>query len=229
MAVTGAARGASVEFSTWSSFADVLAAAREQNIPVVAVDIPIGLPGTERRSADVKAHAMLGPRRSSLFWTPPLCVLQADSYGEANRLSRERAGKGLSKQFYGLMPKIREARASLPKESFCLSARPRAAEVHPEVSFTVLAGAPMPFPKKNKKDSTDRRGAEQRLAALTDYFPNIADALRAPLAATPKAALDDVLDAAAAAWTARRIASGEALCLGEGEFDETGYPMNIWA
>ena len=40
MAVTGAARGASVEFSTWSSFADVLAAAREQNIPVVAVDIP---------------------------------------------------------------------------------------------------------------------------------------------------------------------------------------------
>ena len=46
MAVTGAARGASVEFSTGSSFADVLAAAREQNIPVVAVDIPIGLPGT---------------------------------------------------------------------------------------------------------------------------------------------------------------------------------------
>ena len=228
MAVTGAARGASVEFSTWSSFADVLAAAREQKIPVVAVDIPIGMPGTERRTADVKAHAMLGTRRSSLFWTPPLCVLHADSYGEANRLSRERAGKGLSKQFYGLMPKIREARASLPKESFCLSARLRAAEVHPEVSFTVLAGAPMPFPKKNKKDSTDRRGAEQRRAALTDDFPNIADALRAPLAGTPNAALDDVLDSAAAAWTARRIASGDALCLGEGEFDETGYPMNIW-
>ena len=229
MAVAGASCGASVEFFTRSSFADVLAAACEQDIAVVAVDIPIGLPSTERRTADVKAHAMLGPRRSSLFWTPPLCVLQADSYGEANRLARERAGKGLSKQFYGLMPKIREVRASLPKESFCLSAYPRVAEVHPEVSFTVLAGAPMPFPKKSTKDGTDRRGAEQRLAALADHFPSIANALQAPLAATPKAALDDVLDAAAAAWTARRIASGEALCLGEGEFDETGYPMNIWA
>ena len=227
-AVTGAASGVSVAFSTWSSFADVLTVAREQKIAVVAVDIPIGLRGTERRTADVKARAMLGPRRSSLFWTPPLCVLHADSYEEANRLSRECAGEGLSKQFYGLMPKIKEVRALLDMESSCLSTHPRVAEVHPEVSFTVLAGAPMSFAKKNKRDSTDRRGAEQRLAALTDHFPNIADALRAPLAGTPKAALDDVLDAAAAAWTARRIATGEALCLGEGEVDETGHPMNIW-
>jgi len=46
-------------------------------------------------------------------------------------------------------------------------------------------------------------------------------------AGAPKAALDDVLDAAAAAWTARRIASDDAICLGESEFDETGYPMHI--
>ena len=228
MAVTGAASDASVEFSTWSSFADVLTAASERNIAVVAVDIPIGFRGTERRTADVKARAMLGPRWPSLFWTPPLCVLQANSYEEANRLSRERAGEGLSTQFYGLMPKIKEVRASLDMGASRLSTHPLVAEVHPEVSFTVLAGAPMSFAKKNKKDRTDKRGAEQRLAALTDHFPNIADALRAPLADTPKAALDDVLDAAAAAWTARRIASGDAICLGEGEFDETGHPMHIW-
>ena len=228
MAVTGAASGAPVAFSTSSSFTDVLAAACEQDLAAVAVDIPIGLRGTERRTADVRARAMLGRRWPSLFWTPPLCVLHADSYEEANRLSRECADEGLSMQFYGLMPKVREVRATLDERSFRPSARPRVAEVHPEVSFTVLTGAPMSFPKKNPKDRTDRRGAEERLPVLTDYFPNIADALRAPLVGRPKAALDDVLDAAAAAWTARRILSGDAICLGEGEFDETGYPMHIW-
>ena len=228
IAITGAEHGTPIEFSTWSSFADVSAAACEQDTFTMAVDIPVGLPGAERRAADLEAHAMLGPRRSSLFWTPPVRVLRADSHEDANRLSRECAGMGVSKQFYGLIPKIREVRAQLDKESFCPSTRPRVVEVHPEVSFTLLTGTPMSFPKKNPKDRTDRRGAEQRLAALIDHFPNIADALRAPLAGTPKAALDDVLDAAAAAWTARRIVSGEAVCLGEGEFDATGYPMNIW-
>ena len=52
-------------------------------------------------------------------------------------------------QFYGLMPKVREVRATLDERSFRPSARPP--EVHPEVSFTVLAGAPMSFPKKNPK------------------------------------------------------------------------------
>ena len=44
----------------------------------------------------------------------------------------------------------------------------------------------------------------------------------------PRPGRDDRLDAAAAAWTARRLASGAADCLGAGEYDDTGYPMNIW-
>ena len=229
MAVTGAERGAPVGFSVWRSFGELWAEACAQRIAVVAVDMPIGLPDMERRTADAEARARLGPRRSSLFWTPPLCVLDADGHAEANRRSRELTGWGMSAQSYNLLPKIREVREALSAESCAPLARPRAAEVHPETSFALSAGAPMPLPKRNPKDNTDRRGAEQRLAALTDHFPNIAEALRAPLAGAPKAALDDVLDAAAAAWTARRIASGQALCLGEGEFDATGYPMNIWA
>ena len=38
----------------------------------------------------------------------------------------------------------------------------------------------------------------------------------------------DLFDAAAAAWTARRIASELAEDLGDGEVDEDGYPMSIW-
>lgn len=40
---------------------------------------------------------------------------------------------------------------------------------------------------------------------------------------------DDVLDAGAAAWSARRIANGEAKSLPEGpERDEHGRPIAIW-
>ena len=222
MAVTAAERGASVGFSVWRSFGDLWAEACGQRIAVVAVDMPIGLPDIERRTADVEARALLGPRRSSLFWTPPLCVLDADDHAEANGRSRARTDWGLSVQSFNLLPKIREVREALSAESFAPLARPRAAEVHPETSLVLLAGAPMRASKRTQS------GVDERLAALEGIFPNTADVVQGPIRSSPRASLDDRLDALAAAWTARRIASGEAICLGEGEFDATGYPMHIW-
>ena len=223
MAISGAVSGTPVEFSVWISFRDLWVEASRLNIAVVAVDMPIGLPGLARRSADAKARELLGPRRSSLFWTPPMCVLGAHDHAEANRRSRERTGWGLSTQSFNLMPKIREVRDALPAGSLGLSARPRACEVHPETSFAVLAGAPMRFSKRTLS------GLDERLAVLSGVFAHISDALRTPLPGPPRPTPQDLLDAAAAAWTARRIASGEANCLGEGEFDATVYPMHIWA
>ena len=72
-------------------------------------------------------------------------------------------------------------------------------------------------------------GVADRLTALVGEFPNVVEA--AVLTAhpgPPSPTHQDLLDAAAAAWTARRIVSCQAVCLGEGEFDATGYPMNIW-
>ena len=121
------------------------------------------------------------------------------------------------------MPKIRELRATLTPEDFAPAARPRAVEVHPESSFVRLAGAPMTASKRKLT------GIQERLAALSELFPNISEAaLTAPLPGPPTPALDDLLDAAVAAWTARRIVAGEAACLGVGEQDETGYPMHLW-
>ena len=222
MAVAGTSRGAPVEFSSWRSFGDLWAEACVQDIAVVAVDMPVGLPGVERRTADAEARAMLGPRRSSLFWTPPLCVLEAGDHTEANRRSREGTGWGVSAQSFNLLPKIREVREALSTESFASLARPRTAEVHPETSFALLAGAPMRSSKRTQA------GIEERVAGLERVFPNVGDAVLGPLQGPPRASPDDRLDAVAAAWTARRIASGDAICLGEGEFDATGYPMNIW-
>ena len=222
MAVTGTAYGSSVKFSVSDSFRDLWAEARAHDVAVVAVDMPIGMPDAERRTADVKARAMLGPRRSSLFWTPPLCVLGADGHAEASHRSRERTGWGLSAQSFNLLPKIREVREELSNEWFAPTARPRAAEVHPETSFALLAGSPMAVSKRSQS------GVEERLAVLEGIFANIDDAVGMPLEGSPRVTMDDRLDAAAAAWTARRIASHDALCLGEGEADEIGYPMHIW-
>ena len=226
MAVTGVADGSAVEFSVWPTLGELWAEAGARGLLVVAVDMPVGLPGPERRTADIEARGLLGPRRSSLFWTPPLSVLDATDHAEANRRSREYTDRGISAQTFNLMPKIRELRAALAPGDFEPAARPRAVEVHPESSFVRLAGAPMSSSKRKLA------GIQERLAALAEVFPDISGtALLTPLpktAGSPTPTPDDLLDAAAAAWTARRIVTGAAACLGAGEYDETGYPMHIW-
>ncbi len=223
MAVTDVAGGSPVEFSAWSTLGELWSDATARRLQVVAVDMPVGLPDAERREADLEARRLLGARRSSLFWTPPLCVLDAADHAEANRRSWDETGRGISVQAFNLMPKIRELRDTLAPDDFAPEARPRAVEVHPESSFVRLAGRPMAESKR------EQGGRQQRLETLGDEFPNIAEAaVAAPPAGPPRPALDDLLDAAAAAWTARRIVAGDAECLGVGEQDETGYPMHIW-
>ena len=219
MAVTGTASGSPVAFNLHDSFAAVWAEARSRGAVAVGVDMPIGLPGQERRQSDIQARELLGPRRSSLFWTPPLCVLDAADHAEANRLSKESTGRGLSIQAFHLMPKVREVRAVLAPEDLSPQSRTQAAEVHPETSFAVLAGQPMSVSKRQPV------GQAERMAALAPEFDNLGTVPPSLRGAT----LDDLLDAAAAAWTARRMAAGTAMVLGQGELDETGYPMAIWA
>ncbi len=90
--------------------------------------------------------------------------------------------------------------------------------MHPEVSFTVLAGKPMACHKSKPE------GRAERLASLRTVFPDIDDH-PAKLAG---ASDDDVLDAFVAAWTARRYASGTHLQLG-GDTDERGLRMEMIA
>lgn len=219
MAVTSTAPDSPVTFSLWPCFADVWTEARSRELLAVGVDMPVGLPATELRRSDIEARELLGPRRSSLFWTPPLGVLDAADHAEANSLSKSTTDRGLSIQAFHLLPKVREVRAVLTPDDLAAEARPQAAEVHPETSFAVLAGQPMSASKR------EPAGQAERLAVLTPAFGNL-DAAPAPL---PGAALDDLLDAAAAAWTARRMATGIAQYLGQDEFDDTGYPMAILA
>lgn len=219
MAVTATTPGSPVAFSVWPSFADVWGQARSQRLLAVGVDMPIGLPGKDLRRSDVEARELLGPRRSSLFWTPPLCVLNAADHAEANHQARAHTGRGLSIQAFHLLPKVREVRDVLTPEDFAPHAQPQAAEVHPETSFTMLAGRPMSTSKRQQS------GQAERIAVLAPEFSSLAEVPTSP----PGATIDDLLDAAAAAWTARRMAGDTAMCLGQGEADDTGYPMSIMA
>lgn len=160
---------------------------------VFAVDIPIGLPERGARLADAEARRFIGPRASSVFPAPIRLAVEAATYAEALNAARQLCGKGLSKQSYALRLKILEADTSARSEA-------RVYEVHPEVSFRAMAGRPLRFPKRTWAGIVDRR--ELLVAAGIIVPADIGDAGRGPA--------DDVLDAAAAAWSAQRIATGTA-------------------
>ena len=86
----------------------------------------------------------------------------------------------------------------------CAATDDRIYEVHPEVSFTQMNGAPLAYTKKSWHGQADRL----RLLAVAGI--TIPDDL-GPVGSIPP---DDIIDAAAAAWSAMRIANGDAGCLG---------------
>ena len=236
MAISGVGDHSPVGFVVWSSFAVLWSHACKAGYLVVAVDMPIGLPSEGHRAADLEARAELGSRtskkqvgRESVFYAPPPFTLEIDDHAEANKLSYSRSSRGLSSQAHALRKKISEVRRALQPGDFHDSALPRAAEVHPEVCFKRMAGRPMSFKK------SCQAGVAERLEVLKAAFPNIVDsAMLASIPSTPEPdmlcpGLDDVLDAVAAAWTARRLATpGSADDLGDGKPDEDRYPMTIW-
>lgn len=188
---------------------------------VVAIDIPIGLPARAPRACDAAARARLGPRRASVFPAPPRAALGATTHAEANAAARAATGRGLSVQAFHLLPKIREVDAALRADE---TLRARVVEVHPELSFAVWAGAPMAHPKARAEGRAARR------ALVAARFG--ADALDAARARYPRSAVgeDDLLDAFAALWSARRIAAGEHERLPAGReapTDAAGLPMRI--
>jgi predicted RNase H-like nuclease len=171
----------------------------------IGVDIPIGLPADDAlpRPADGACRAFVGPRRGSVFPTPPRAALLASSYAEARRVL-----PSLSAQSYALRRKILEVDAALTDRVF---------EVHPEASFAAMGTAPMTHPKRTWNGLMERRAL---LAAAGIEIPGDLPGC--------DAAADDVLDAAAVAWTAARKVRGEARTLPEEPPWDGGRAVAIW-
>jgi predicted RNase H-like nuclease len=168
----------------------------------IAVDIPIGMPEAPGRDADRAAREFVGDRRSSVFPTFPSAVLECASYDEARTFCTDRGWPKPSVQSFGLRHRILEIAPLAVRDE-------RVFEVHPEVSFRELVGHTL-APKRTAV------GAAQRQLALSRAGIDLPD-LPYPT--------DDVLDAAVAAWSAWRFASGEALSLPEGHTTRIGA---IW-
>ena len=185
---------------------------RSGAIVAAGIDMPIGLPSHSRRTSDAGLRVHLGARRSSLFPTPPRAVLDAVDYHDALARARDATGVGLSKQAWNLVAKIRELDALMTPEL-----QPRVSEAHPESSFTELAGTPLATRK------TTAEGRDERMRLLLPSFADIGEHLARHVAVAA-----DVLDAFAAAWTARRMADGTARWFGDdGERDARGLRMTV--
>ena len=162
---------------------------------VVGIDMPLGLLASGWRAADGEARRRLGVRQSSIFAIPPASVWEQADYQAALAECRRVTGHGFSIQAWGLRPKLLEAggyRRRGPQRLY---------EVHPELSFACLAGGPLPEPKHRPA------GQELRRSLLA------AAGLEIPDDPAWRRAAADVVDAAAVAWTAGRIAAGRATVL----------------
>lgn len=171
----------------------------------IFVDIPIGLPkGVERRPCDVEARRVMrgSDRVNSVFTTPSRGVLRAETFEEANRISWEIAARGVSRQTWGIIPKIREMDKLIRNSPKALNI---VREVHPEICFWALAGGKPMSHSKKKRAGGKNIGIEERLDVLKCFRPTIRDDYRKIRQKfyLGHVARDDILDAMAAAITAQ--------------------------
>lgn len=165
---------------------------------VVAIDIPIGF---GPRRADGAARSFLKGAASTVFTTPSREVLEIP-FGP---------GLGVSAQSHALGQRIIHVTELAQRD-------PRVYEVHPEVCFRAMnGGVPLRYRKKSAG------GALERVALLADAGIHLER-----VSASAMAPLDDVLDAAAGAWSAARISAGEARTLPEMPDEIDGRQIAIW-
>jgi predicted RNase H-like nuclease len=189
-------------------------AAADGPMQVIGIDIPIGLADNSLRQADLLARKAAGARWASVFVTPVRAALALADYQQASALNRKLAGSGISRQAFNLRDKILQVDGWLP------SAPCAVVEVHPELSFAELAGAPLTDSKSTWAGAVCRR---QLLgAAGIEVSGDLGLSGR-------KVGVDDVLDAAAVAWTAARVARGAARCVPDPpERFSDGIAAAIW-
>ncbi len=248
--VVGVSDGQFAGAAKLATFDEVLTVA--QDAVAIGVDIPIGLLPDGMRVCDSLARKYVGARRASVFLTPPRKSLEATSYKEANALSRMLTERGLSKQAYALRAKILEVELALendrvdtPKSQDSAEhaqlrrrlrkyARPKAmgrrrkgqlpsgrvVEVHPECSFRLMAGEDLAHNKRSYNGMMKRRELLEREGI----------SIPIELEEIGRVAVDDVFDAAAAAWSAHRYARGKAKSLPPRELWqwEGRRPIAIW-
>jgi predicted RNase H-like nuclease len=190
---------------------------------VIAVDMPIGLPKYSGRNVEPIARQILKGKASSVFSVPARAAIQDDqlTYQQACDVNMKHSvpTKKFSMQSFMIFPKIRELDRLITPEL-----QTRVHEVHPEVSFAVMNGMKAVLSKK----STGEGRAKRISLLIAAGFPW--DALSGPSYLKKFVADNDIVDACACAWSARRIFERRALCIpSQPESDDRGLSMSIKA
>lgn len=209
----------------FEAFSDILR--HSPQIAILAVDMPIGLPGRigpDGRGPEKAVRKHLGMRQSSVFSVPSRAAVFANDYDQAcaNSLQTSDPPRKVSKQCFYLFPKIREIDAQMSP-----ALETQVYEVHPELAFWRLNGErEMSLPKKIKSRSNPDGLDLRRDLLVSKGLP------QAFLDQTPPRGCgrDDLLDAAANSLIAERILIGAAEPFPKDyERDGMGLRMAIWA
>lgn len=190
----------------------------------VYIDIPIGLrvDGSLGRRCDTDARKLLGsPRASSVFTPPARPSIYSDDYQTGSATNFSLTGRELSRQAWGIVPKIKEVDQLIQSDS---KARDLLVEVHPELVFWSLNHQrPMQYNKKKPAGRAERLEVLRRWLPTTDEIYE--DALSSYL--RKNVASDDILDALAAA-VAGYVSRGKITNVPDPpEVDPTGLPMRM--
>ena len=200
--------------------------ANERECDLILIDIPIGLPsnGQPIRSCDREARRLLGrPRASSVFPPPSRAALNAGAHQCASDANEDEIGVRLSIQTWAIIPKIRSVDEFLTANA---PARAIVRECHPELCFWGLNGQrPVVLSKRTPQGREARREILRAIDPIADAIFNYAREQY------PRRVVadDDILDAIAAAFTARRNPGGIAALpdLAERQVDACGLPMEM--
>ncbi len=180
-----------------------------ESFAFTGIDMPIGLSDGPPRKCDIEARKYLGRAGSSVFPAPPRAALACTTYESALATARSATGRGISMQTFNIMPKVVQLDRLIDAANQDL-----VVEVHPESAFKMLNGDES-LPSKRTRD-----GQVIRRRLLADQFD-------LPTAAPRGAAIDDMLDAYAVLWSARRFRRGVHRAFGDGSIDARGLEMRI--
>ena len=195
---------------------------------LILVDIPIGLRQGSRakrsierqeRRCDKEARKLLGPRRASVFRVPCRPAVYAESYDQAIAKNEKLTGTRIFKATWNIVAKIREVDEFLSSNP---EARESIREINPELCFWSLNGCrPLQYPKKTET------GFRDRLKLLQEIYPPSEEIVESVNYAQKEVKRDDILDALAAAITAK-IGFDKLSCLPpQPERDSQGLPMEM--
>lgn len=173
------------------------------DVESILVDIPTGLLSSESRACDEEASERLGARGSTVFSIPFRGIVETNEYPEARKLN----DGSLGSQSWWLFPRIREVDVFLQEYE---EARMKTHESHPEICFDALADD-----LQHSKNTEE--GRKERLKVLEEndsLYTQVTEKVGKREDGAEwhhrisKGRIDDVLDAAVLALTAKKLKLG---------------------